>query len=62
MPDGGRRGNWIADAKSVAPDEAALRRILAEPSAYATRPATAGHTLRAAGGQRLVDSGMTRGV
>ena len=34
----------------AAPDEAAVRRILAEPSAYAQRPATAGVAHRAVGG------------
>jgi hypothetical protein len=41
-----------------------VRRILAEPSAYATRPATAGssNAIRPVGGQRMVDSGVTRGM
>ena len=41
-----------------------VRRILAEPSAYATRPATAGssNAVRPVGGQRMVDSGVTRGM
>jgi hypothetical protein len=56
----GRRGSWIAESKSAAPDEAAVRRILADPSAYA-RPSTAGSSMRAAGAQRLGDSGPTRG-
>ena len=58
---GGRRGNWIAESKSAAPDEAAVRRILADPSAYA-RPSTAGNNMRAVGAQRLGDSGPTRGA
>ena len=60
--DGGRRGSWLNDTKSAAPDEAAVRRILADPSAYAARPATAGHIARAVGGQRMADSGVTRGT
>ena len=41
-----------------------VRRILAEPSAYATRPATAGssNAIRPVGGQRMVDSGVPRGM
>ena len=58
---GGRRGNWIAESKSAVPDEAAVRRILADPSAYA-RPSTAGSNMRAVGAQRLGDSGPTRGA
>jgi len=59
-----RRGQWLSDSntKSAAPDKAAVRRILAEPSAYAGRPSTAGNAIRAVGGQRMVDSGITRGV
>lgn len=58
----GRRGSWLSsESKSAAPDEDVLRRILAEPSAYASRPATAGNAARAAGGQRMADSGVTRG-